>query len=109
DRTEGGRFEVRLEDGQLPSLYISPTYRKLLLDPTTNAETREYIKRKVNSAQWIIEAIEQRRSTLSRVAQAIVDHQTAFLEKGPEHIEPLKMQQIADKVGVHVTTVSRAV
>ena len=48
-------------------------------------------------------------NTLTRVAQAIVDHQTEFLNKGPEFIEPLKMQQIADKVGVHVTTVSRAV
>jgi len=109
DRLPSGGYEVRLEDGQLPSLYISPTYRKLLQDPGTNAETREYIKRKVNSAQWIIEAIEQRRSTLTNVSQAIVDHQTKFLDKGPEHIEPLKMQQIADKVGVHVTTVSRAV
>jgi RNA polymerase sigma-54 factor len=107
-RSEGG-YSVRLEDGQLPTLYISPTYRKLLQDPGTNAETREYIKRKVNSAQWIIEAIEQRRSTLTRVSQAIVDHQTRFLDDGPEFIEPLKMQQIADKVGVHVTTVSRAV
>ncbi|MEE3075780.1 MAG: RNA polymerase sigma-54 factor, partial [Planctomycetota bacterium] len=51
----------------------------------------------------------QRRSTLTKVSQAIVDHQTQFLELGPEFIEPLKMQQIADKVGVHVTTVSRAV
>ncbi|MCA9231367.1 MAG: RNA polymerase factor sigma-54 [Planctomycetales bacterium] len=109
DRLSSGSYEVRLEDGQLPSLFISPTYRKLLQDPGTNAETREYIKRKVNSAQWIIEAIEQRRSTLTRVAQAIVDHQIKFLDEGPEHIEPLKMQQIADKVGVHVTTVSRAV
>jgi RNA polymerase sigma-54 factor len=109
DRKEGGGYEVRLEDTQLPSLYISPTYRKLLQDPDTNAETREYIKRKVNSAQWIIEAIEQRRSTLTRVSQAIVDHQNKFLDNGPEYIEPLKMQQIADKVGVHVTTVSRAV
>jgi len=109
DRLSSGGYDVRLEDGQLPSLYISPTYRKLLQDPGTNAETREYIKRKVNSAQWIIEAIEQRRSTLTRVSQAIVDHQIKFLDEGPEYIEPLKMQQIADKVGVHVTTVSRAV
>ena len=109
DRRPEGGYEVRLEDTQLPSLYISPTYRKLLQDPGTNAETREYIKRKVNSAQWIIEAIEQRRSTLTKVSQAIVDHQHKFLDDGPEHIEPLKMQQIADKVGVHVTTVSRAV
>ena len=55
-------------------------------------------------------SIEQRRSTLTKVAQAIVEHQTKFLEEGgQEHLEPLKMQQIADIVGVHVTTVSRAV
>ena len=57
----------------------------------------------------MIESIEQRRSTLTRVAQAIVDYQQQFLDDGPEHIQPLKMQQIADQVGVHVTTVSRAV
>jgi len=63
----------------------------------------------VNGAQWLIESIQQRRNTLSRVAQAIVDHQKKFLDDGPEAIEPLKMQQIADIVKVHVTTVSRAV
>jgi RNA polymerase sigma-54 factor len=109
EKNDAGQYEIRLEAGELPSLYISPYYRQLLQDPATNAETREYIKRKVNSAQWLIEAIEQRRSTLTKVSQAIVDHQTKFLDDGPEHIEPLKMQQIADKVGVHVTTVSRAV
>jgi RNA polymerase sigma-54 factor len=109
ERNEEGKYQVRLEDTQLPNLYISPHYRKLLRDENTNAETREYIKRKINSAQWLIESIEQRRSTLTRVSQAIVDHQTKFLDEGPDHIEPLKMQQIADKVGVHVTTVSRAV
>ena len=57
----------------------------------------------------MIESIEQRRSTLTKVSQAIVDHQGRYLDEGPEFIEPLKMQQIADKVGVHVTTVSRAV
>ena len=106
---DDGHYKIRLEDGRTPSLFISPYYRKLLTSTETNAETREYIKRKINSAQWLIESIEQRRNTLTRVAQAIVDHQTEFLNKGPEFIEPLKMQQIADKVHVHVTTVSRAV
>ena len=110
EKDDHGRYEVRLESGELPSLSVSPYYRKLLQRASgADAETREYIKRKVNSAQWLIEAIEQRRSTLTRVSQAIVDHQTRFLDDGPEAIEPLKMQQIADKVGVHVTTVSRAV
>src|SRR4029079_1570805 len=109
ERNDEGIYQVRLEDNQLPSLFISPHYRKLLRDENTNAETREYIKRKVNSAQWLIESLEKPRSTLTRVSQAIVDHQTKFLDDRPDHIEPLKMQQIADKVGVHVTTVSRAV
>jgi RNA polymerase sigma-54 factor len=108
EQGEDGRYKVRLEDGRTPSLFISPYYRKLLQSGTANDETREYIKQKLSSAQWLIESIEQRRNTLTRVAQAIVDHQTEFLDKGPEHIKPLKMQQIADKVGVHVTTVSRA-
>ena len=109
DQAEDGGYSVRLEDGRTPSLFISPYYRKLFQSGEANEETREYIKRKINAAQWLIESIEQRRSTLTRVSQAIVDHQTEFLNKGPEAIEPLKMQQIADKVGVHVTTVSRAV
>jgi len=109
DLVEGGRYKVRLEDGRTPNLFISPYYRKLLMSPDTDDKTREYIKRKINAAQWLIESIEQRRNTLTKVSQAIVDHQTEFLNKGPEFIEPLKMQQIADKVGVHVTTVSRAV
>lgn len=106
---EHGGWQVRLEDGRTPQLFISPYYRRRLANGEATAAEREFIRRKVTSAQWLIDSIEQRRSTLMKVAQATVDHQTAFLELGPEAIEPLKMQQIADKVGVHVTTVSRAV
>lgn len=109
DRDESGKYVVRLEERGMPHLRISNYYRKRLASGEATAEEREYIKRKINAAQWLMESIEQRRSTLTRVAQAIVDHQTRFLEEGPEAIEPLKMQQIADKVKVHVTTVSRAV
>jgi RNA polymerase sigma-54 factor len=109
ERGEDGQYKVRLEDGRTPSLFISPYYRRLLQTGQATGETREFIKRKLNSAQWLIDSINQRRSTLTRVAEAIVDHQTEFIDRGPEAIEPLKMQQIADKVGVHVTTVSRAV
>ncbi|MGD9127304.1 MAG: RNA polymerase factor sigma-54 [Planctomycetia bacterium] len=109
EQNDNGEYEVRLEEEDIPSLYISPTYRRMLMDPKTTAKDREYIKHRINSAQWLIDAILQRRSTLTKVSQAIVDHQRSFLDKGPEAIEPLKMQQIADRVGIHVTTVSRAV
>ena len=109
EKGEDGRYHVILEDDRTPRLYVSEYYRQRLASGEATAEEREYIKRKINAAQWLIESIEQRRGTLTKVAQAIVDYQTAFLEEGPEHIQPLKMQQIADQVGVHVTTVSRAV
>ena len=73
------------------------------------AEFLAYLPISVERREIFGLTFEQRRNTLTRVAQAIVDHQTEFLNKGPESIEPLKMQQIADKVGVHVSTVSRAI
>lgn len=109
DQQPDGTWKCRLEDIDLPNLRISPTYREMLLSPDTPPETRDYIRRKINSAQWLIDAIEQRRSTLLKTAQAIVDYQSRFLTEGPEALEPLKMQQIADVIGMHVTTVSRAV
>ena len=109
DQQSDGTWKVRLEEVDLPNLRISPIYLEMLHSPATPAATREYIKRKINAAQWLIESIEQRRSTLLKTTQAIVDHQTRFLSEGPEAIEPLKMQQIADRIGMHVTTVSRAV
>lgn len=109
DKDETGRYVVRLEDGRTPSLRISEVYRRRWMSGDLSSEEKEFIKRKVNSAQWLIDSINQRRNTLTRVSQAIVDHQIRFLDEGPEAIEPLKMQQIAEKVGVHVTTVSRAV
>lgn len=107
-RDEHGKYVVELENEYTPPLRISRRYQELLRNNADN-QTKEYIKKKIDSAKWLIEAIEQRHSTLKRVAQAIVDFQTDFLDNGPEHIVPLKMQQIADVVGVHVTTVSRAV
>ncbi|XZE43861.1 RNA polymerase factor sigma-54 [Pirellulaceae bacterium SH467] len=106
---EEGVYTVRLVDDSLPPLRISEYYRRRLGDPTATEEEREFIKRKIGSAQWLIESIQQRQRTLTKVSQEIVNYQKRFLDEGPEAIEPLKMQQIADKVGVHVTTVSRAV
>jgi RNA polymerase sigma-54 factor len=109
EHDEHGGYSVRLSDENSPQLGISGTYQKMLRNKETSPETREYIQKKIQSARWLIDSIEQRRNTLLKVARAIIEHQRDFLDKGPEFIEPLKMQQIADKVGVHVTTVSRAV
>jgi RNA polymerase sigma-54 factor len=109
ERTEDGEYKVTLLDDRMPTLHISDYYRQRLMSETASAEEKEFIRRKINAAQWLIESIEQRRSTVTKVAQEIVNHQKRFLDEGPEFIEPLKMQQIAERVGVHVTTVSRAV
>jgi len=105
---EDGKWTIELINDYTPELRISGRYLKMLQgDP--DEKTKEYIHRKIESAKWLIDSIEQRQGTLRKVAQAIVNHQTEFLERGPESIVPLKMQQVADDVGVHVTTVSRAV
>ena len=109
ETTEHGVYEVRLADDHTPQLSISRLYQKMLKDKQYDPATREFIQKKIQSARWLIESIEQRRNTLLKVARAIMEHQKDFLDKGPESIEPLKMQQIADRVHVHVTTVSRAV
>ena len=109
EKNDQGQYRVILDDYRTPTLHISEYYRNRLASADATVEEKEYIKRKINAAQWLIESIEQRRNTLTKVAQAIVDHQIRFLDDGPEFIQPLKMQQIAEKVGVHVTTVSRAV
>ena len=109
EQDENGDYKIRLLDDWTPNIYISRRYMELCRDKGADPKAKEYLKRKIQAAQWLMESIEQRRNTLEKVTRSIIQHQKAFLEKGPEQIEPLKMQQIADQVGVHVTTVSRAV
>jgi RNA polymerase sigma-54 factor len=107
---ESGRWVVESESETQPRLRLSRHYQALMLKGSgADRPTREYLRQKVESAKWLMEAIEQRSKTVRHVAQVIVDRQSAFLVDGPEAIVPLKMQQVADEVGVHVTTVSRAV
>jgi RNA polymerase sigma-54 factor len=106
---DDGKYVVKMEEGPSRNLYISKYYRQRLANGQASPEEKEFIKRKITAAQWLIESIEQRRNTLTRVAQAIVDYQKDFFDNGPEFLKPLKMEQIAEVVGVHVTTVSRAV
>lgn len=106
---DAGNYVVKMDETPARGLTISNYYRQRIANGQITPEEREFIKRKITAAQWLIESIEQRRSTLTRVAQAIVNYQREFFEHGPEFLKPLKMEQISDVVGVHVTTVSRAV
>ena len=109
EKNEDGEYDIRLTDDWAPRLRIPKHHYLMYKNRDTDPATREYLKKKLQSAEWLKDAIEQRRNTLERVTRAIVAKQKPFLDQGPEAIEPLKMQQIADQVGVHVTTVSRAV
>lgn len=106
---EGGGFAVSLVDAYLPNLRVSGFYQKMARNRRIDEKTREFLQKNIRSAQWFMDAIAQRRQTLLKVAQAVVDHQIEFFEKGSLYLKPLPMSVIADKVGVHVATVSRAV
>jgi RNA polymerase sigma-54 factor len=102
-------YEINMVNDPVPSLYISGMYRKMLKNRTCDKKTREFLTNNVRNARWLIESIEQRKSTIQRVIRAVVDAQREFFDKGPEFLKPLPMILVADQLGIHVATVSRAV
>ena len=102
-------FLVHLAESDLPTLRLSRHYLQMAQDNRVSDKARKFLQDGIRSAHWIIEAIEQRKNTLLKVAQAIVRHQQDFLEKGPLYLRPLPMSKVAEEVGVHIATVSRAV
>ncbi|MEI6970896.1 MAG: RNA polymerase factor sigma-54 [bacterium] len=107
-KTDNG-YTVVLNDENLPHIRISNHYRQLMDDASTPADVKEYIVQKVRSGVFMIKSIEQRQRTLYKIATEIVNAQTAFLDSGLAYLKPLTMAQVAGIVGVHETTVSRAV
>ena len=104
----GDEFIVSLNDWNIPPLRISNTYKKMLLNKSNiDKETKQYIRKKVESARWFINSIYQRKITMLKVMEAIVQKQREFFEKGPEYIKPLIMREIADMIGMDISTVSR--
>jgi len=104
----GEDFVVALNDRNVPRLRISQAYQHMLKSKGQNAdETRKYISEKLNSAKWLIQTIEQRRKTMIKVMRRIVEEQREFFEKGVEGLKPLTLQQIANQIGMHESTVSR--
>ncbi|MCK4546257.1 MAG: RNA polymerase factor sigma-54 [Candidatus Eisenbacteria sp.] len=106
----GEDYIVSLNDRSVPRLRVNQAYADYLSRPDSGDgnKTREYILEKLNSARWVIKAIEQRRRTMVRVMETIVECQQGFFDHGAEHLKPLTRQHVAERVGVHEATVSRA-
>ena len=104
----GEDFVVALNDRNVPRLRISNAYQQMLRNKgSVEDTTRKYITEKLNSAKWLIQTIEQRRKTMIKVMRRIVEEQREFFEKGVEGLRPLTLQQIANQIGMHESTVSR--
>lgn len=104
-----GDYRVTLNNEQIPHLRISNTYKDIMSHGGGGREVKEYIRDKIRSGKFLIKSIHQRQETILKIANEIVDRQREFLEQGPSRLRPLNMSQVADAVGVHETTVSRAI
>ena len=101
-------FVVTLADWNIPPLRISRTYKKLLQNrKKTDRDTRQYIRKKIESAKWFINSIYQRKITMINVMRAILEKQYDFFSRGPAHIKPLIMREIAEIINMDISTVSR--
>lgn len=104
-----GAYVVTLNNDVLPRLRISNTYKDLMARSATGDDVRGYIRERIRSGKFFIQSIEQRQQTIRKIAEEIVARQQEFLDQGPSHLKPMNMAQLAEVVGVHETTVSRAV
>jgi RNA polymerase sigma-54 factor len=103
-----GRYHVFLNDTGLPRLRLSRAYREVARDKNQfKGENKEFISNKLNSANWMIQAIEQRRQTMLKVMNFIVDRQHEFFEKGVQYLKPLTLREVAEVINMHESTVSR--
>ncbi len=104
-----GEYIVCANDGSTPSLHISSYYNSLTEEAKSDKELSNYLNNRFNSAMWLMKSIEQRKKTIYNVASAIVQFQNEFFAKGERFLKPLTLKQIAETVGVHESTVSRAI
>jgi RNA polymerase sigma-54 factor len=106
---EGDTYTARLPGHVLPDLRIAPDYAKMAKNAAVEPATRDFVKRNVRSASWLIDAIHQRKQTLLRVVNVVLARQREFFDHGPHFLKPLPMIEVAEQLGIHVGTVSRAV
>ena len=105
----GGEWIVTMNEEELPSLRLSRRYRQMLASQSTDKETREYVKERFRSALQLMRNIAQRKSTILRTCEIIVRRQQDFLENGTDSLRPMMIKEVAEEIGVHPSTVSRAV
>src|SRR4051812_15914478 len=106
---DGDDWKIHLNSDYIPRLRISSTYRDLIAKGTLSKDERDYLRERMRSGKFLIDSIEQRQRTIERITREIIKAQEAFFEQGVSALKPLTMTQIADVVGVHETTVSRAI
>jgi len=104
-------YRVILHDSNIPHLRINTHYKNILLKKATNKqqakEAKEFVKKRLESARWLINSIHQRRLTILRVMEAIIQKQREFFEKGRKYIKPMILKDIADEIGMDISTISR--
>ncbi len=105
----GDEWLIIMNDEDMPQLRLNPTYKKLLTRDGNDRDTRNYVKDRYKSAIQLIKNIEQRKQTITKVCYSIVARQQDFLERGIDHLKPMMIKEVAEEIGVHPSTVSRAV
>jgi RNA polymerase sigma-54 factor len=103
------RYVATLTNGRIPNVQISRRYLNMARSPAFDRKTKEFVGNNIRSARWLLDAIEQRKSTLLRVINVVIEAQRNFFDEGAQALKPLPMTNVADQLGIHVATVSRAV
>jgi len=106
---DGDTWQITLNNDYIPRLRLSNTYKQLIAKGTLSTKEKEYLREKMRSGKFLISSIEQRQQTIERITREILKHQADFFEEGVSGLHPLTMNQIAQAVGVHETTISRAI
>ncbi len=104
-----GNYQITLNDENMPRLRINPFYRKLMEKGADHSGLHSFLSEKFKEALWVIRSINQRQNTILKVTRCIIEEQKEFLEKGAASLKPLRLSDVAEKVGLHESTISRAV
>jgi RNA polymerase sigma-54 factor len=105
----GDEWVISLTNDFIPRLRINKTYKDLIAKGKLEAKEKDYVRNQMRSGKFLINAIEQRQNTIERITQKLIERQTEFFEEGASSLKPLTMAEMAEEIGVHETTISRAI